>query len=301
MNFLRIFFLLFFSFLSFQIVAAWQPKFKVEDKVVAQNLRATQYNGAIGEIKTVPKDASDRYSVLFNGHEKALGLKEENLKKYESIDDILDAALAEMDGGAPQAAPVSSSQKPNPQSILKAIFGNPEKLSHIFSLTSSMFSGNNVNPTSLREVMGAFADLLQNFGDKGAKRAKEIRTELASLSDQNLVAQFNVRACELRELRATLRDGLNRLRTQHFPGGVVPEDSQGFRVEESAERNKAMREVPFTPEMGGSKCPICLEELIAGNKIVTPDCPCSAYYHKECLCEWLSTVSSCPTCRKNFR
>ena len=82
MNFLRILPLLFFSFFSLQIVAAWQPKFKVGDKVVAQNLRATQYNGAIGEIRTVPKDSSGRYGVLFNDAEKPLGLKEENLKKH---------------------------------------------------------------------------------------------------------------------------------------------------------------------------------------------------------------------------
>ena len=117
-------------------------------------------------------------------------------------------------------------------------------------------------------------------------------------SDSSLNHEFKEKA---RELRASLRDGLNRLRAQHFSEGTIPEGSRGFSSEEAAKRNNAMENAPFTPQMQGSDCPICLEGLTAEKAIVTPDCSCRACYHKECLEAWLATASSCPTCRKNFR
>ena len=301
MNFLRILPLLFFSFFSLQIVAAWQPKFKVGDKVVAQNLRATGYNGAIGEIRTVPKDSSGRYGVLFNDPEKPLGLKEENLKKYESIDDILDAVLAEMDGGAPQAAPArrtESSQGSNPQDVVNAIFGNPNGLNAMLAAACSMLGGGELAPGALKEAMNGCSQLFQALGGSDAERVQKIMEKELRRSDSSLNAEFNERA---RELRASLREGLNRLRALNFSEGTIPEGSRGFSSEEAAKRNNAMENAPFTPQMQGSDCPICLEGLTAEKAIVTPDCSCRACYHKECLEAWLATASSCPTCRKNFR
>jgi E3 ubiquitin-protein ligase RNF38/44 len=44
-----------------------------------------------------------------------------------------------------------------------------------------------------------------------------------------------------------------------------------------------------------STCPICISEMVIGEQARV--LPCSHFFHKDCVDEWLGVNASCPTCR----
>jgi len=74
---------------------------------------------------------------------------------------------------------------------------------------------------------------------------------------------------------------------------------------------ESMREVPYSPEAFGpnatrpdgaepppSDCCCCMENFGPEKTIIAT--PCSHYFHKECLKEWLKLSKTCPLCRANL-
>lgn len=54
-----------------------------------------------------------------------------------------------------------------------------------------------------------------------------------------------------------------------------------------------------------SECPICLENLLSDQKLVTMKCDCHYFYHQKCLENWISSrkhldTMFCPTCQNEF-
>lgn len=55
-----------------------------------------------------------------------------------------------------------------------------------------------------------------------------------------------------------------------------------------------------------SECPICLENLLSDQELVTMKCNCNYFYHQECLENWISSRKHldtifCPTCQNEFK
>jgi len=53
------------------------------------------------------------------------------------------------------------------------------------------------------------------------------------------------------------------------------------------------------------ECPICLENMLSDDSLITMKCECQYFYHKECLESWLSSrkhlnTTFCPTCQNEF-
>lgn len=54
-----------------------------------------------------------------------------------------------------------------------------------------------------------------------------------------------------------------------------------------------------------SECPICLENLLSDQKLVTMNCDCNYFYHQKCIESWISARKHldtifCPTCQNEF-
>ncbi|KAH6805530.1 RING/U-box superfamily protein [Perilla frutescens var. frutescens] len=69
-------------------------------------------------------------------------------------------------------------------------------------------------------------------------------------------------------------------------------------------RKAALRQIPVAvygaeQGVGSTECPICLGEFLDGDKIrVLPKC--HHCFHVKCVDVWLSSHSSCPTCRHSL-
>jgi hypothetical protein len=53
------------------------------------------------------------------------------------------------------------------------------------------------------------------------------------------------------------------------------------------------------------ECPICLENLLSDQKLITMKCDCRYFYHQNCLESWFSSrkhlnTMFCPTCQNEF-
>lgn len=82
--------------------------------------------------------------------------------------------------------------------------------------------------------------------------------------------------------------------------------ARGWLKSPNAARDDAierMEVLEFNPQLFGSlgvsrECCCCMEEFGVGREIVRT--PCSHYYHRDCLKEWLRLAKTCPLCRNDI-
>lgn len=93
------------------------------------------------------------------------------------------------------------------------------------------------------------------------------------------------------------------LRTRPLHESV--DDLEAARVVHTGMKRKALRALPTTVygaagwKLPDTDCPICLTEFVEGEEVrILPRC--NHGFHVRCIDTWLSSNSSCPTCRQNL-
>jgi len=90
---------------------------------------------------------------------------------------------------------------------------------------------------------------------------------------------------------------LTHLREQTAPGGAPPASQAALDRLQA----RAMREVDDAmldgKMRGGSKCVICVDEMVKGEKAAV--LPCEHWFHGECVVPWLKVHGTCPVCRRS--
>lgn len=83
------------------------------------------------------------------------------------------------------------------------------------------------------------------------------------------------------------------------------DDVETARVGNTGMRRKVLRALPTVvygaagTKLPGTDCPICLAEFVEGEEVrILPKC--NHGFHVRCIDMWLSSNSSCPTCRQNL-
>ena len=80
----------------------------------------------------------------------------------------------------------------------------------------------------------------------------------------------------------------------------------GFRGDKYLKYTRKIKEKELLLfETSECPCPICLENLLSDQKLVTMKCNCHYFYHQECLENWISSrkhldTMFCPTCQNEF-
>ncbi|KAG9445473.1 hypothetical protein H6P81_016813 [Aristolochia fimbriata] len=81
-------------------------------------------------------------------------------------------------------------------------------------------------------------------------------------------------------------------------------DEAAARLAATGLKKRALRQIPVTVYGSGgcnspADCPICLGEFVDGEKVrVLPKC--KHEFHVRCIDTWLTSHSSCPTCRNSL-
>jgi len=82
-------------------------------------------------------------------------------------------------------------------------------------------------------------------------------------------------------------------------------DVEATRVANTGMKQKAVRALPTVvygaagSKLPSTDCPICLVEFVEGEEVrILPKC--NHGFHVRCIDTWLSSHSSCPTCRQNL-
>jgi len=75
----------------------------------------------------------------------------------------------------------------------------------------------------------------------------------------------------------------------------------GFRGEKYLKYTRKIKNLLFET----SECPICLENLLSDQDLVTMNCGCHYLYHQKCIESWFSSrkhldTMFCPTCQNEF-
>lgn len=93
------------------------------------------------------------------------------------------------------------------------------------------------------------------------------------------------------------------LRTRPLQESV--NDLEAARVVHTGMKRKALKALPTTVygaagwKLPDTDCPICLTEFVEGEEVrILPRC--NHGFHVRCIDTWLSSNSSCPTCRQNL-
>ncbi|KAL5974783.1 hypothetical protein ACLOJK_031454 [Asimina triloba] len=86
---------------------------------------------------------------------------------------------------------------------------------------------------------------------------------------------------------------------------AAPGEAAAARLASTGLKKRALRQIPVAVygQMGvnipATDCPICLGEFVDGEKVrVLPKC--NHGFHLRCIDTWLSSHSSCPTCRHSL-
>ncbi|KAJ8485216.1 hypothetical protein OPV22_017701 [Ensete ventricosum] len=150
---------------------------------------------------------------------------------------------------------------------------------------------------SARRLLGAFSDT------HAAANGTRPHTGSGNAFDTNMVIILAALLCALifaLGLNSIVRCALRCGRRLAFE---TPEEA-ATRLAATGLEKRALRRIPVAVYGSGvdipaTDCPICLTEFADGEKVrVLPRCHHG--FHVRCIDKWLSSHSSCPTCRQSL-